>query len=314
MITEMANMIEAAKKQIDELVNTAYKTAADKGKLPSGCTLKGTVEIPKDTSHGDYACGYAMAAARDMKMPPRKIAEVLAEEICLENSFFESVSIAGAGFMNFKLSHKWFEEVLKEIEAEGDSYGNIDEGHGERVMVEFVSANPTGPMTIGNARGGVLGDTLASVLERAGYNVWREFYVNDAGNQVDLFGKSIEARYLQICLGEDAVEGLNVFLGEDGTVPEVHEGLLPVGDAFDGDFIPGGRGGQGQAERGLRQPFQFVGADFKGFGLVFPSEEDVDVVPAQEGESSGSSVGVQFPPLAPALHQPPCAPPWCAGR
>lgn len=202
----MANMIEAAKKQIDELVNAAYKTAADKGKLPSGCTLKGTVEIPKDTSHGDYACGYAMAAARDMKMPPRKIAEALAEEIRLENSFFESVSIAGAGFMNFKLSHKWYEEVLKEIEAEGDSYGNIDEGHGERVMVEFVSANPTGPMTIGNARGGVLGDTLASVLERAGYNVWREFYVNDAGNQVDLFGKSIEARYLQICLGEDAVE------------------------------------------------------------------------------------------------------------
>ncbi len=202
----MANMIEAAKNQINELVTAAYKRAAEKGKLPAGCTLRGTIEIPKDASHGDYACGYAMAAARDMHMAPRKIAEILAEELELKNSFFESVSIAGAGFMNFVLSSKWYEEVLKEIETEGGDYGNIDEGHGERVMVEFVSANPTGPMTIGNARGGVLGDTLASVLTKAGYNVWREFYVNDAGNQVDLFGKSIEARYLQIVLGEDAVE------------------------------------------------------------------------------------------------------------
>lgn len=202
----MANMIEAAKKQINSLVTAAYERAAEKELLPAGCVLKGTIEIPKDVSHGDYACGYAMAAARDMRMAPRKIAEILAGELDLENSFFESVSIAGAGFMNFKLSSKWYGAVLKNIEAEGDDYGNIDEGHGERVMVEFVSANPTGPMTIGNARGGVLGDTLASVLKKAGYDVWREFYVNDAGNQVDLFGKSIEARYLQLCLGEDAVE------------------------------------------------------------------------------------------------------------
>lgn len=212
----MANLIEAAKGQISELVNAAYKRAVEKEKLPGGCTLKGTIEIPKDSAHGDYACGYAMAAARDMRMAPRKIAEILAEEMELDGSYFDELSIAGAGFMNFKLSSKWYADVIKEIESEGTNYGRINEGKGERVMVEFVSANPTGPMTIGNARGGVLGDTLASVLDRAGYDVYREFYVNDAGNQVDLFGKSIEARYLQMILGEDKVEFPdNGYHGED---------------------------------------------------------------------------------------------------
>lgn len=202
----MSNMIDAAKCQIDWLIRAAYEKAAEKRTLPALCEMKGSIEIPKDSGHGDYACGYAMAAARGMKLSPRKIAEALVEELDLKGSYFDSVEIAGAGFMNFRLSGKWYGEVLKGIESDGDDYGSVDVGHGERVMVEFVSANPTGPMTIGNARGGVLGDTLAAVLEKAGYNVWREFYVNDAGNQVDLFAKSIEARYLQLCLGENSVE------------------------------------------------------------------------------------------------------------
>jgi arginyl-tRNA synthetase len=147
-----------------------------------------------------------MAAARDMHMAPRIIAETIARNIDLKDSYFREVSVAGAGFMNFRLSDKWYRDVMVNIEAEGEDYGRCDMGHGERVMVEFVSANPTGPMTIGNARGGVIGDVLASVLDRAGYDVSREFYVNDAGNQVDLFARSIEARYLQLCLGEDAAE------------------------------------------------------------------------------------------------------------
>ncbi len=202
----MANLIEKAKLQIEELVKTAYEKAAEKGTLPAGAELKGGVEIPKDAAHGDYACSYAMGMAKALKTAPRKIAEALCAELDLDGSFFDGAEIAGAGFINFRLADAWYGDVLKTVEEEGGRYGDIDIGHGERVMVEFVSANPTGPMTIGNARGGVLGDTLSSVMAKAGYDVTREFYVNDAGNQVDLFGRSIEARYLQLCLGEDAVE------------------------------------------------------------------------------------------------------------
>ena len=202
----MANLIEKAKVQIDQLVKAAYEKAAADGALPAGVTLRGSVEIPKDEANGDYACGYALAAAREMRMAPRKIAETLNQYLDLEGSYFKSCEVAGAGFMNFRLSTLWYKEVLKEVEAEGDAYGSSNIGNNQRVMVEFVSANPTGPMTIGNARGGVLGDTLASILERAGYDVTREFYVNDAGNQIDLFGKSIDARYMQICLGEENYE------------------------------------------------------------------------------------------------------------
>lgn len=202
----MANLIDSAKTQIDELLQNAYRRAAAAGALSAGCELTGSVEIPRDTANGDYAATYAMAAARQMHMAPRKIAEILVENMDLAESYFAACEIAGPGFINFRLSEKWYGEVVAAVEAAGQDYGSVDVGRGQRVMVEFVSANPTGPMTIGNARGGVLGDTLASVLQKAGYDVWREFYVNDAGNQVDLFGKSIEARYLQICLGEDAVE------------------------------------------------------------------------------------------------------------
>jgi len=198
------NMIDKAKGQIDELINSACQKAREAGKLPGGAKLSGAVEIPRETAHGDYAATHAMAAAKELKLAPRKIAEALSNYFKLEGSYFSSFSIAGPGFINFFVSGKWYKEVLAAVEEMGGDYGAIDEGKGKRLMVEFVSANPTGPMTIGNARGGVLGDTLASVLQRAGYNVWREFYVNDTGNQVDLFGRSIEARYMQICLGEDS--------------------------------------------------------------------------------------------------------------
>ena len=202
----MTDLIEAAKRQIETLLKEAYERAAGKGTLPEGITLRGTVEIPKDVSYGDYASSAAMAAAREARMAPVKIARALLDEIRLEGTYFKSAEIAGAGFINFRLGDKWFSDVISCVEAEGEDYGRVDVGHGERVMVEFVSANPTGPMTIGNARGGVLGDALAAVLSRAGYDVSREFYVNDAGNQVDLFGRSIDARYMQLVLGEDAVE------------------------------------------------------------------------------------------------------------
>ena len=202
----MANMIQKAKQQVAELVNAAYLAAVEKGELPAGLTLGGSVEIPKDTANGDYAANYAMASAKLMRMPPRKVAETLASNMALEGSWFESVDVAGPGFMNFRMGGRWYSDVLKNVAEEGDSFCNCNIGEGKKLMVEFVSANPTGPMHMGNARGGVLGDALASVLSRAGYNVWREFYVNDAGNQIEKFAGSIEARSIQLLKGEDAAE------------------------------------------------------------------------------------------------------------
>ena len=202
----MANMIQKAKQQVAELVNAAYLAASEKGELPAGATLGGSVEIPKDTANGDYAANYAMASAKLMRMPPRRVAETLAANMSLEGSWFESVEVAGPGFMNFRMGGKWYSDVLKNVAEEGDSFCNCNIGEGKKLMVEFVSANPTGPMHMGNARGGVLGDALASVLSRAGYDVWREFYVNDAGNQIEKFAASIEARSIQLLKGEDAVE------------------------------------------------------------------------------------------------------------
>ena len=197
------NFIEEAKSSIDALLLASYNKAVAAGEFPADSFPAGNVDLPRDVSNGDYAANHAMAGAKTLRLPPRKIAEILQGGLELEGSYFDTVEIAGPGFMNFTLSPKWYTAVLDAVVAEGDDYGSSNEGKGERVMVEFVSANPTGPMTIGNARGGVIGDALATVMKRAGYDVYREFYVNDAGNQVDLFGKSIEARYLQLILGEE---------------------------------------------------------------------------------------------------------------
>ena len=207
----MSNMIQAAREQVAALTQAAYEKAAAAGALPAGVEVKATVEIPKDVKNGDYASSFAMAGSKAMHMAPRQIAQTILDNLSLEGSYFKSAEIAGPGFLNFRLGAKWYGEVLADIEREGMEYGRCDEGRGEKVMVEFVSANPTGPMHIGNDRGGVLGDSLASVLERAGYDVWREFYVNDAGNQIHKFAMSIDARYMQLLLGEE-----NVPFPEDG--------------------------------------------------------------------------------------------------
>ncbi|MBQ2959614.1 MAG: arginine--tRNA ligase [Oscillospiraceae bacterium] len=203
----MANMIQNAKDSINEILNAACLKAVEKGLLPESADLsRGSVEIPKDTTNGDYAANHAMTGAKAMRMPPRKIAEILAENAELEGTWFASIEVAGPGFINFRLDQKWYSDVLACVREEGEDYGRVNVGEGKKCMVEFVSANPTGPMHMGNARGGVLGDALANVMDRAGYDVWREFYVNDAGNQIEKFATSIDARYRQALLGEDAVE------------------------------------------------------------------------------------------------------------
>ncbi len=200
------NMIQNAKDQVLNLTVSAYQKAAAEGLLPQDAAVTPSVEIPKDTANGDYTTTFCLAAAKALKKNPRQVAQILMDHMDLSGSYFTSVEMAGPGFLNFRLGNKWFRDTVACVEQEGAAYGCNDTLKGQKIMVEFVSANPTGPMHMGNARGGVLGDTLASVLQKSGADVWREFYVNDAGNQIEKFAKSLEARYLQIIKGEDAVE------------------------------------------------------------------------------------------------------------
>ena len=199
----MSNLIQKAKDQAAKLTQQAYEKAAQEGILPGGAQIQAKIEIPKDVNNGDFASSFAMAGAKALKQPPRTVAQAIVDHMDLEGSYFEKLEIAGPGFLNFTLGPRWYGEVLSAIEQEGGAYGDSTEGKGEKIMVEFVSANPTGPMHMGNARGGVLGDTLANVLARDGWDVFKEFYVNDAGNQIDKFARSIYARYMQLILGEE---------------------------------------------------------------------------------------------------------------
>ena len=207
----MINMIQNAKDQAASLTMAAYQAAAAAGKLPQAEVKTAPVEIPKDTRNGDFTTTFALSASKALRMPPRNIAQILLEHLDLEGSYFASAEIAGPGFLNFRLNRTWYRDVLAAVESEGPDYGTAGNLKGQKIMVEFVSANPTGPMHMGNARGGVLGDTLASVLSACGADVTREFYVNDAGHQIDKFAQSLEARYLQIIKGEE-----NVPFPEDG--------------------------------------------------------------------------------------------------
>ena len=200
------NMIQSAKDQIVELTKKAYAAVAAEGLLPEGVETPVPVEIPKDAANGDYTTTFCLAAAKAMKKSPREVAQLLVGQLRLDGTYFTGVEIAGPGFLNFRLGDKWYADAVSTVDAEKAAYGRNDDLRGKKYMVEFVSANPTGPMHMGNARGGVLGDTLASVLDWNGADVEREFYVNDAGNQIEKFAKSIEARYFQIIQGEDAVE------------------------------------------------------------------------------------------------------------
>ena len=158
----MTNMIQNAKDQAAALAMAAYKAAAADGTLPEAEVKTAPVEIPKDTANGDYTTTFALAAAKALGKPPRVIAQALLDHMNLAGTYFTSAEIAGPGFLNFRLGDQWYAGVMNAVETEKDVYGTNDSLKGQKIMVEFVSANPTGPMHMGNARGGVLGDTLAS--------------------------------------------------------------------------------------------------------------------------------------------------------
>ncbi len=195
----MSDLINKASLQLRELIMDALGRLTAEEAVPAVPLPDFNIEIPADKSHGDFAANTAMVCARAFKLPPRKIAELICDKIDLTGSLFDRAEIAGPGFMNFFLGDKWFSDVVENVLSEKENFGRTELGKGKKVLVEFVSANPTGPMHIGNARGGAIGDCLASVLDWAGYHAEREFYVNDAGNQIEKFGKSLSLRYMQLC-------------------------------------------------------------------------------------------------------------------
>lgn len=197
----MNNMIELAKQQVKETVMNALGRLVAEGKIEAVPLPAFNVERPADVSHGDFSCNAAMASAKALRNNPRAIGQMIADAAVLDGTVFEKIEVAGPGFLNFFISPLWFNETVGEVISSGSDYGKTELGKGKRVLVEFVSANPTGPMHIGNARGGALGDSISSVLQFAGYEVEREFYVNDAGNQIEKFGKSLSIRYMQIADG-----------------------------------------------------------------------------------------------------------------
>ncbi len=199
-------MYELTKNTLKGWINEALAAAKEKGELAFSSIPDYVIEEPREKEFGDFAANAAMLMAKEARMAPRKIAEIIVSNLKTEGTFIREIHVAGAGFINFRLDGSQLVKVLEMIDEQKENYGRIDMGKGEKVMVEFVSANPTGPMHMGNARGGALGDCLASVLDWAGFDVCREFYINDAGNQIEKFANSLEARYIQELKGEDAVE------------------------------------------------------------------------------------------------------------
>ncbi|HPZ00276.1 MAG TPA: arginine--tRNA ligase [Clostridiales bacterium] len=201
----MSKTVQLANRQLEEAIFKAVAALQEKGALPAGTLQPFRIEVPASRENGDFSANVAMTNGRLFKMAPRQAATLIAEALSLSGTYFSKVEVAGPGFMNFFLTDRYYADILLEIRQAGTAYGRSDFGAGKRVLVEFVSANPTGPMHMGNARGGALGDCLAAVLDYAGYQVEREFYINDAGNQIDKFALSLDVRYLQHFKGEEAV-------------------------------------------------------------------------------------------------------------
>lgn len=210
----MSLLVEKAREQVTACIKNAAYAAIKKGALEKADIGDFSVSVPQNREHGDYAANAAMVWARAFHKAPRAIAEILGAEFDFKGTYIEKYEIAGPGFINFFLSDDYYADILLDVENKGEGYGRSDYGKGKRVLVEFVSANPTGPMHIGNARGGALGDCLASVLETAGYYTEREFYINDAGNQINKFALSLDLRYRQL-FGDGIEMPEDSYHGED---------------------------------------------------------------------------------------------------
>ncbi|MGB9679057.1 MAG: arginine--tRNA ligase [Thermoanaerobacteraceae bacterium] len=278
----MDNIIQKVKEDIKNILIKAIEKAKSDGILPISEVPKIELEEPKEKQHGDLAANTAMVMAKSAKMPPRKIAEIIlnninitdeilgkADEILsnldLSKTFIKKIEIAGPGFINFYLKDDYLQEALRLIYKKGKEYGRVNIGNNKKVQVEFVSANPTGPMHMGNARGGALGDALASVLDYAGYDVTREFYINDAGNQIEKFGYSLEARYLQL-LGINAKVPEGGYQGDD-IVERAREFLDIYGDKY--KDIPSEIRRKALINYGLEKNLEKIKEDLQLYGIHY---------------------------------------------
>lgn len=212
----MSQIVKQTQDTLNEKIIAAVNEAISSGKLPQGEIPQFIIEKPADKRNGDFSTNIAMAGARTFKAAPRVIAQAIIDSLDLSSTLIDRAEIAGPGFINFYLSDEYYSQIVLDVVDKGDSYGRSNYGEGKKMLVEFVSANPTGPMHIGNARGGAIGDCLAAVLDAAGYYVQREFYVNDSGNQIEKFATSLEVRYLQLC-GKDAEMPEDAYHGADIT-------------------------------------------------------------------------------------------------
>lgn len=224
------NFIEDIKGQFREAIDKALEALRSNQELTFTVIPEYAIEVPRERNHGDFAANVAMLMAKEARMAPRKIAELITTRLSLDESLVRKIEVAGAGFVNFYLNKDWLYTVPPVILAMGDDFGKETKKNGKRVQVEFVSANPTGDLHMGNARGGAIGDTLANILDAAGYEVQKEFYINDAGNQIELFGASLEARYLEL-LGEPFQMPESGYAGKD-VIDTVKEALNEFGDCL----------------------------------------------------------------------------------
>jgi len=230
------NIIEDTKSALRQAVIAACQKAMADGTLPEAELPDFVIETPKDEKNGDFSTNVAMQLTRIMRQNPRKIAEAIVGGIDLPK-LIDHIDIAGPGFINFYLVNNWLHAILPAIQEEDGDYGKSNAGQGERVQVEFVSANPTGLLHMGNARGGALGDTLSAVLNEAGYACDKEYYINDAGNQVENLGKSVEARYFELLgrddyqIPEDGYHGKDIIATAQRLLDEKGEAFVDMPEA-----------------------------------------------------------------------------------
>ncbi|MEG0874867.1 MAG: arginine--tRNA ligase [Clostridiales bacterium] len=206
--------IETMKQDIEERLLKALSLSQKNGEVSFQTLPQFIIEMPKEKGHGDFATNIAMVMAKEARMAPRKIAESILSHLEITGSYIAKTEVAGAGFINFFLNNQWLNDVPKAVHEMGANYGTVEDGLGKKVQVEFVSANPTGLLHMGNARGGAIGDSLANLLKAAGYTVEKEFYINDAGNQIVLLGTSLDIRYCEL-LGETRDFPEQGYHGED---------------------------------------------------------------------------------------------------
>ena len=259
------NIIEDTKSALRQAVIAACQKAMADGTLPEAELPDFVIETPKDEKNGDFSTNVAMQLTRIMRQNPRKIAEAIVGGIDLPK-LIDHIDIAGPGFINFYLVNNWLHAILPAIQEEDGDYGKSNAGQGERVQVEFVSANPTGLLHMGNARGGALGDTLSAVLNEAGYACDKEYYINDAGNQVENLGKSVEARYFELLGRDDYQIPEDGYHGKD-IIATAQRLLDEKGEAF--VDMPEAERRQAMKDYALKEKVAGIRGSLENFGVVF---------------------------------------------